>query len=541
MFIVFTFQLLFIVFCSASVTINNITTVQSPNQEYVRLLNHSILFYEVQRSGKLPTNNRIPWRHDSAMTDGSDVQLDLTGGYYDAGDYLKLTFPLSYTVFMLSWGGIDYFKGYELANQTEYLKDQLKWATDWMIKAHPQSCTLYVQIGDVLLDNNYFGPDTGIPLPRPSYQINETHFGTDVASMTAAAFATASSFFRLLGSVTGNQDDKNYADILLSHSTQLYNCSKSIIPIRYQSSVPTILGIYGSTDYMDDLILSSIALYESTKNKAYLEDALGFYQSTDWRTNHTEPLNWDNKANILFYVKSPFINFYFKQIKEQSIKQEVGYYFGITTVLRPLLTTPSANKEIVLEKIKKYEDLANSQLDYIFGKNPIQQNYVVGERPNSPKYPHSALAAGFASLAEAVVKPTDLTSARTIYGALVGGPAKNDSFADQRLDWAQTEVALDYNACYQSILAYQVMYNPNGPFYEIPSEVTSRSGGNNTLKAYTFPKWALIITILLPILFLILLGALAFLFIRHRRRQSHVDQASTIAQDKSEKKTTEHP
>ncbi|KAG1052956.1 hypothetical protein G6F43_004928 [Rhizopus delemar] len=190
------------VLINASITINNITTVQSPNQEYVRLLNHSILFYEVQRSGKLPENNRIPWRHDSAMTDGIDVQLDLTGGYYDAGDYLKFTFPLSYSVFMLSWGGIDYFKGYELANQTGYLKDQLKWATDWMIKAHPQACTLYVQIGDVQLDNNYFGPDSGIPLPRPSYQINETHFGTDVASMTAAAFATASSFFRLLGSVT---------------------------------------------------------------------------------------------------------------------------------------------------------------------------------------------------------------------------------------------------------------------------------------------------------------------------------------------------
>lgn len=65
---------------------------------------------------------------------------------------------------------------------------------------------------------------------------------------------------------------------------------------------------------MDDLILSSIALYESTKDKKYLEDALGFYQSNDWRTNHTEPLNWDNKVNILFYVKSPFINFYFKSM-----------------------------------------------------------------------------------------------------------------------------------------------------------------------------------------------------------------------------------
>lgn len=128
--------------------------------------------------------------------------------------------------------------------------------------------------------------------------------------------------------------------------------------------------------------------------------------------------------------------------------------------------------------------------------------------------------------------------------ALVGGPAKNDSFADQRLDWAQTEVALDYNACYQGVLAYQVMYNPNGPFYEVPTEVPSRGGGgggNNTLKPPTFPKWALIITILLPILFVILLGAFAIMFIRRRCHQSHVDQASTIAQDKAEKNTTERP
>lgn len=43
----------------------------------------SLLFYEAQRSGKLPSNNRIPWRGDSALKDGSDVSKDLTGGWYD--------------------------------------------------------------------------------------------------------------------------------------------------------------------------------------------------------------------------------------------------------------------------------------------------------------------------------------------------------------------------------------------------------------------------------------------------------------------------
>jgi len=50
---------------------------------YNRVLELSILFYEAQRSGKLPTDNRIPWRHDSALNDGSDVGVDLKGGWYD--------------------------------------------------------------------------------------------------------------------------------------------------------------------------------------------------------------------------------------------------------------------------------------------------------------------------------------------------------------------------------------------------------------------------------------------------------------------------
>ena len=50
---------------------------------YKDVLYKSLLFYEAQRSGELPSTNRISWRRDSALNDGSDVGVDLTGGYYD--------------------------------------------------------------------------------------------------------------------------------------------------------------------------------------------------------------------------------------------------------------------------------------------------------------------------------------------------------------------------------------------------------------------------------------------------------------------------
>ena len=49
------------------------------------LMGNLLYFYEAQRSGKLPSNKRVPWRNDSAVEDGRDVGADLSGGYYDAG------------------------------------------------------------------------------------------------------------------------------------------------------------------------------------------------------------------------------------------------------------------------------------------------------------------------------------------------------------------------------------------------------------------------------------------------------------------------
>lgn len=55
---------------------------------YDEILGATFLFLEAQRSGALsdmPGGNRIPWRRDQLLQDGSDVSLDLSGGYYEAG------------------------------------------------------------------------------------------------------------------------------------------------------------------------------------------------------------------------------------------------------------------------------------------------------------------------------------------------------------------------------------------------------------------------------------------------------------------------
>jgi hypothetical protein len=69
-------------FCSAGPTT---TTPLATGRcaDYSKLINISMLFYEAQRSGKLPANQRVTWRKDSALNDKGNNGEDLTGGYYD--------------------------------------------------------------------------------------------------------------------------------------------------------------------------------------------------------------------------------------------------------------------------------------------------------------------------------------------------------------------------------------------------------------------------------------------------------------------------
>ena len=84
---------------------------------YTKVLDLSLLFYEAQRSGKLPSNNRIPWRGDSMLMDKGIYGEDFTGGYFSGGDHVKFVGQIVATTTILSWGVIDY--------QFAYAKSQL--------------------------------------------------------------------------------------------------------------------------------------------------------------------------------------------------------------------------------------------------------------------------------------------------------------------------------------------------------------------------------------------------------------------------------
>lgn len=68
-------------FCIVLFLLSIIRGAISANSDYGDALTKSLLYFEAQRSGKLPSNQRVTWRGDSALRDGSDAHVIIKPNY----------------------------------------------------------------------------------------------------------------------------------------------------------------------------------------------------------------------------------------------------------------------------------------------------------------------------------------------------------------------------------------------------------------------------------------------------------------------------
>jgi len=161
---------------------------------YADALDKALLFFEAQRSGKLPAGQqRVTWRGDSGLSDGSAAGVDLAGGYYDAGDNVKFGLPMAFTVTMLSWSVLEFMPGVSASAG----KAAVRWGADYLLKAAAAAPdALYVQVADPNRDHQCWERPEDMDTPRTVYKVDPSHPGSDVAAETAAALAAGSIVFR---------------------------------------------------------------------------------------------------------------------------------------------------------------------------------------------------------------------------------------------------------------------------------------------------------------------------------------------------------
>jgi hypothetical protein len=426
---------------------------------YGEALQKAIYFYDAQRSGPLPANNRVEWRGSSGLNDGADVGRDLTGGWYDAGDHVKFGFPMAASTTMLAWSVVDYRDAYVNTGQLGYMLANIKWATDYLVKAHTAPNELYGQVGNGSQDHAWWGPAEVMPMARPAYKITASCPGSDLAGETAAALAAASIAFK--------PGDPAYASTLLTHAQQLYNFADTYRG-KYSDCITDAQGFYQSwSGYWDELVWGAIWLYRATNDGSYLAKAQSYYANLSH--GFTWTIGWDDKSYGDYVLLA-------KLTGQSQYRQDAEHWLDFWTVgyngqrvtytpgglawldqwgsLRyaantAFLALEYADWLIDAAKKARYHDFAVRQVNYILGSNPQGRSYEVGFGNNPPLNVHHRTSHG--SWANDINTPAN--QRHILYGALVGGPGSDDSYADNRTDYTKNEVADDYNAGFVGALA----------------------------------------------------------------------------------------
>ncbi|CAA2974631.1 endoglucanase 1-like [Olea europaea var. sylvestris] len=460
------------------------------SHDYSSALEKCILFYEGQRSGKLPANQRLTWRGDSGLSDGSGFHVDLVGGYYDAGDNVKFGLPMAFTTTLLAWSVIEF--GNSMGNQLNYAKDAVRWGTDYLLKAATASPgTLFVQVGDPNMDHHCWERPEDMDTPRNVYRVTSQNPGSDVAAETAAALAAASIVFK--------DSDPAYSAKLLHTATNVFDFADRYRGSYSDSLNSVVCPFYCSySGYHDELLWGASWLHRASGDASYL----AYIQSNGQTLGASEDdysFSWDDKrAGTKVLLSQGFLE---NSIQEfQQFKSHSDNYFCslvpgspsfqaqytpgglfykasesnlqyVTTSTFLLLTYAkylSTNKGVAhcgtsTVTADKLVAMAKKQVDYILGDNPEKMSYMVGFGQRYPQHVHHRGSSvpsvrehparigcdeGFQYLHSGSPDPNVLS------GAIVGGPDNKDNFADSRDNYQQSEPATYINAPFVGALAF---------------------------------------------------------------------------------------
>ncbi|MFL6112561.1 MAG: glycoside hydrolase family 9 protein, partial [Catenulispora sp.] len=493
--------------------------------DYAEALQDSMLFYESQRSGPLPADNRVLWRGPSDLSDGADHGLDLTGGYHDAGDEVKFGLPAAYSMTTLAWGAIDDKAGYQKAGQWSYVERNLRWGDDFIIKAHPAPHVFYGQVGDGSSDHSFWGAAEVNPEPRPSYAVTESCPGSDLVGQSAAALAASSIVFKT--------DDPAYSATLVAQAKSLYEFADDFRG-KYDACITGASSFYTSfSGYWDELVWGAIWLYKATGDATYLTKAQNYFPNMNKANQTTTPeyawtISWDDSSFACYLLLAQLTG------QQQYIDDAERNLDWFTTGYngQHVATSPGGEAQVDVwgtaryaaneaylaldfanwlkaqsldpTRQQAYHDFAVRQMNYILGDNPNHESYEVGftnggTNTSWPQSIHNRTAHG--SWDQSMSDPAN--TRHLDYGLLVGGPTSGDGFTDGRQNYQQTEGALDYNSLFSGALAeltaeyggtpranFPPAETPDGPeelmqaapnqtgsnFIEIKAEVVNKSG-----------------------------------------------------------------
>lgn len=438
---------------------NNYTASQ-----YQEVADKSVLFFGAQRSGT--EHNWLTQQYSGAKTsftqDGVVIGRDLSGGWHDAGDFIKFSLTISSS----SYGVLKAYEAFPEGFKDEYGPDhsmtpdgipdilnQAKVASDYLMKIYLNADSVVSRIGG---DQDH-GTWTTSPLmsgmsadkggdPRPVYFDTKA----DIAGLAAASTALMSQLYRSY--------DADYADSLYDVAVNLFNYAEA----NRGSTPEPGDNYYLDNNDADNLLCGAVELYRADTSAAQASNYLAKAKTYDAEFSyHGWVVDWANSSDYcrhslvsagdtetIKYWKNAVDSYLTKISSDQYVDGLM--YLNVEWGTARYAMHAAFSAALYYDQFggEQYKDFAISQLDYVMGTNEYNRSLIVGFGNNPPTRPHHKNAYGRDV-------PDWNLSAEPLYvltGALVGGPTKTDAgghstpgYADVITDYVSNEVSIDYN------------------------------------------------------------------------------------------------
>lgn len=419
--------------------------------DYDTALEYSLIFFDANKCGpEAGEDNYFDWRGACHTKDGEDVDIDLNGGYHDAGDHVKFGLPQAYAAATLAWTLYEYEDVFEQSGTKDRMLSTLKYFADYLIKCYDGS-NFYYQVGDGEEDHTYWGAPEEQTEDRPTPLVaNMSSPGSDVLGLTSAALS--------LMYLNYQDIDSSYAEECLETAKALYEMGKEN-PGYYD-----VQAFYISGSYYDDLAWAGIWLGIAENDQSYITEAEEFAVQPnkygDDPMEHKWTMCWDDMYLPAMYKLYDLTG---------DDKYKTAVEFNLDYWLNDITETPAglpylhnwgvlrySSAQAMIAALyydktgeQSYYDFAKFQIDYILGDNPESMSYVIGFGEKWSKHPHHRAANGHTYANNGNAKEAK----HLLTGALVGGPDQDDVYIDDGNQYQYTEVAIDYNASFVAGLA----------------------------------------------------------------------------------------
>ncbi|XP_055835331.1 endoglucanase 9-like isoform X1 [Solanum dulcamara] len=467
-------------------------------------LNKALLFFDAQKSGQFVENSLIRFRGNSGMNDGnsSEKNLDLVGGFYDAGNNIKFSFTIAYTVSLLSWTVIEYHEKYEDIGELDHVTDIIKWGSLYLLKlfvppnnSSSTSARVYSQVGgnnsNAENDLTCWQRPEDMNYPRLVSVCDISTTASDLAGEMVAAMSAASLVLK---------EDEDISEKLVKAAEELFILANRTEKKGKYTTNDDCGGqarqFYNSTSYKDELVWGGIWLFFAKGNKTYLKYATENFASAvkEQVASDEGVFDWNNKITAIsilltriryfrdlgYPYESSFISsmnkidmlmcLYTSDTKyskteggliliKPSTDASLLQYSATSSFLSKLysdylqlLRTPSRTCSDSVFSSKSLKEFSQSQVNYILGDNPLKMSYVVGYGNTYPvQVHHRAASIPWDGEQRTCSEGNQWLNSRkgnpnTILGAMVAGPNKDDVFSDERSKPWFTEPNIASNA-----------------------------------------------------------------------------------------------